>query len=83
MKKKKKIKKETQDLIEVINDRYIYFKNEIQNQNINFKNKNKDIQKKIDFLNFLYLVFKIFQGPFSANNFLKEALNEIKVKSSQ
>ena len=79
----KKIKKETQDLIEVINDRYIYFKNEIQNQNINFKNKNKDIQKKIDFLNFLYLVFKIFQGPFSANNFLKEALNEIKVKSSQ
>ncbi len=79
----KAIKKETEELINLVNGRYKWFKDEIEKKNIDFNNKSKDIYKKIDFLNFLYLVSKIFQGPFSANNYLKEALNEVKQKFSE
>ena len=77
------IKKETEELISLVNGRYKWYKDEIENKKIDFNNKNKDIYKKVDFLNFLYLVSKIFQGPFSANNYLKEALNEVKQKFSE
>ena len=77
------IKKETQELINLVNGRYKLYKEEIENKQIDFNNKSKDIYKKVDFLNFLYLVSKIFQGPFSANNCLKEALKEVKEKFNE
>lgn len=74
----KTIKKETKELLNLINEKYNWYKEEIQKKNIDFSNKNKDISKKIDFLNFFYIISKIFQGFFNVNNYLNNTLKEIK-----
>ena len=74
----KTIRKETKELLNLINERYNWYKEEIQKKNIDFSNKNKDISKKIDFLNFFYIISKIFQGFFNVNNYLNNTLKEIK-----
>ena len=71
----KTIKKETKELINLVNERYNWYKEEIKKKNIDFSNKNKDVSKKIDFLNFLHIITKIFQGPFNVNHYLNNILN--------
>ena len=74
------IKKETQNIIDAINQKYNWYKSSFENKDFDFNNKNIDISKKIEFLNFLYVVCKLFQRPFLANNHLKDTYNEIKIK---